>query len=212
MTFWNPFRGRTAFVRMGALALAFAFSPLDPAIAQESSAAVLSRPDHVCANITNSTKQLAMIDSAGDDSFQCLGLSVEGGTIKAIRLETHGIATTARHLDLQQIETTEFPKAVLESKRGAVLDGSPGHDAIVLRGHIPTVPGDMEMMISYLYNGITDEYRSCPLTIRWASDTGWRLADSVDQTVFHIGIITRRVPIIGLIGIANLEGACAAHG
>jgi hypothetical protein len=176
-----------------------------------SPAAEPRRPDHACTSFTTSTKQLAMIDSTGDDSFQCLGLSLEGDTVKAIRLETHGIASAGQHTDLQQIEIVEFPKAVMESKRGAVLDGAPGHDAIVLRGHFPTAPGNMPLMISYLYNGVTGEYRSCQLTLGWASETGWRLTNGFDRIVSHIDIITRSVPIVGIIGIASLEGACPEH-
>jgi hypothetical protein len=152
-----------------------------------------------------------MIDSSGDDSFQCLGLSVAGDAVTAIRLETHGIASAGQHTDLQPILVAEFPKAVMESRRGAVLDGRPGHDAIVLRGRLPTAPGNMDLVISYLYNGITDEYRSCQLTLRWASDTGWRLTNGSDQVVSHIDIVTRSIPVVGVIGIANLEGACPAH-
>jgi len=176
-----------------------------------SPAAEPSRPDHACTSVTTSTKQLAMIDSAGDDSFQCLGLSLEGDTVTAIRLETHGTASAGQHSDLQPILIAEFPEAVVESRRGAVLDGRPGHDAIVLRGHLPMAPGNMELMISYLYNGITGEYRSCQLTLRWASDTGWRLTNDFDQTVSHIDIVTRLLPVVGIIGIARLEGACPAH-
>jgi hypothetical protein len=176
-----------------------------------SPAAEPSRPDHACTSITTSTKQLAMIDSAGDDSFQCLGLSLEGHTVTAIRLETHGTASAGQHSDLQSIMVAEFPKTMMESPRGAVLDGRPGHDAIVLRGHLPSAPGNIELVISYLYNGMIGEYRSCPLTLRWASDTGWRLTNGVDQTVSHIDIVTRSIPVVGIIGIANLEGACPAH-
>jgi hypothetical protein len=176
-----------------------------------SPAAEPRTPDHACTSFTKATKQLAMIDSAGDDSFQCLGISLDGNTVTAIRLETHGIASTGQHTDLQPIEITEFPVAVLDSMRGAVLDGRPGHDAIVLRGHFPAASGNAELKISYLYNGITNEYRNCQLTLRWASDTGWRLIDGFDKTVSHINIVTRSIPVVGVIGIANLEGACAAH-
>lgn len=176
-----------------------------------SRAAELSRTRHACTSFTTSTKQLAMIDSTGDDSFQCLGLSLDGNTVTAIRLETHGVASAGQHTDLQPIEIAEFPEAVMESRRGAVLDGRPGHDAIVLRGHFPTAAGNVELVISYLYNGITDEYRSCKLTLRWASDSGWRLTNGFDQMVSHIDIVTRKIPVVGIIGIANLEGACPAH-
>ena len=181
------------------------------ASAPGSPAAEPKTQDHACTSFTTATKQLAMIDSTGDNSFQCLGLSLDGDTVTAIRLETHGIASAGQHTDLQPIKIVKFPKAVMESGRGAVLDGRPGHDAIVLRGHVPTAPGTAELVISYLYNGITDEYRSCKLTLRWASDSGWRLTDGFDQVVSHINIVTRSIPVVGVIGIANLEGACPAH-
>jgi hypothetical protein len=181
------------------------------ASAPRSPAAEPETQDHACTSFTTATKQLAMIDSAGDDSFQCLGLSLEGDTVTAIRLETHGIASGGQHSDLQPMKIVEFPEAVMESRRGAVLDGRPGYDAIVLRGHLPTAPGNVGLAISWLYNGITGEYRDCKLTLHWASDTGWRLTDSFDKVVSHIDIVTRSIPVVGIIGIANLEGACAAH-
>jgi hypothetical protein len=199
----------TALAGMAGFTLAV--TPVVLASDTGSPAAEPGGPDHACRSLTPSTKQLAMIDSAGDDSFQCLGLSLEGQTVTGFRLETHGTASAGQHSDLQSLTVTEFPKAVMESKRGAVLDGRPGHDAIVLRGHLPSAPGNMELVMSYLYNGVTGEYRSCQLTLRWAADTGWRLTNNFDQMVTHINIVTRSIPVVGLIGIARLEGACPAH-
>ena len=96
----------------------------------------------------------------------------------------------------------------VESSRGAVLDGVPGHDAIVLRGHVSAPPGKSELVTSYLYNGFTSEYRSCRITLDRTPDAGWRLVDRFDRTISHINVRTREMPLIGAFGIANLEGAC----
>jgi hypothetical protein len=42
-------------------------------------------------------------------------------------------------------------------------------------------------------------------------DTGWRLVNSLDQPVSHIVVRLREIPVIGMIGIADLEGACASR-
>jgi hypothetical protein len=95
------------------------------------------------------------------------------GAVRAIRLETHSVADD----DRRQVEIAEFSLAVVESSHGAVLDGVPGDDAIVLQGHFPTPPGRAALTISYLYNGFTGDYRSCPMTLDQARDAGWRLVN-----------------------------------
>jgi hypothetical protein len=42
-------------------------------------------------------------------------------------------------------------------------------------------------------------------------DTGWRLVNSLDQPISHIVVRIRQLPLIGVVGIADLEGACASH-
>jgi hypothetical protein len=161
-----------------------------------------------CSNSTSTTMQLALIDTAGDSQFQCLGVSLDGDTVKAIRLETHRFPSSRAQTDQAEIKIEEFPEAVTESSRGAVLDGVPGHDAIVLRGKISAPTGESALVVSYLYNGITGDYHSCRITLEHTATTGWRLVNRLDQTVAHIVIVTRQVPLIGVFGIANLEGAC----
>jgi hypothetical protein len=97
---------------------------------------------------------------------------------------------------------------VIESTRGAVLDGVPGHDAIVLRGRFFAGSGKLELVTSFLYNGFTSEYHSCEITLDRTPVTGWRLVNRLDQTISHIVVKTRQIPLLGTFGIANLEGAC----
>jgi hypothetical protein len=192
----------------GIAVLALAASPVPAAIGAEDPAAKLVRPGQSCSDSTDSTRQLALIEKYGDPKFQCLGVSLDGDTIKAIRLETHNAAPAGQAADPVQIKIEEFPQVVIESSQGAVLDGVPGHDAIVLRGKFSTLPGKLELVASYLYNGFTGDYHTCRLTIDHAPDTGWRLVNRLDQPISHIVIETRQLPMFGVYGIANLEGAC----
>jgi hypothetical protein len=204
---------RRSFGRNAAFAgittLAMAGAPVLAALGPGSVFAAPSRQLRTCAHSTNSMQQLATIDDAGAGVFQCLGLSVEGDRIKAFRLETHDFASTDRHADEERIKVAEFPVAVVESSRGAVLDGVPGHDAIILRGRFSRPASRAELETAYLYNGFTNEYRSCRLTLDRVPDAGWRLVNRLNQTVSRIIVRTREIPVVGTFGIANLEGACA---
>jgi hypothetical protein len=180
-------------------------SPVLAGIGAENPLHAPARPDLTCSRSTSSTRQLAMIDSTSQGGFQCLGVSLEGHTVKAIRLEAHRFAA------LQQVKVTEFPPTTVESNHGAVLDGIPGHDAIILHGNFSTPSGKPELELSFLYNGITGEYHTCQLSIDRTSETGWRLVNSLDQPVSHIVVRIRQLPVIGIVGIADLEGACASR-
>jgi hypothetical protein len=201
----RSFGRNTAFAVM--VALVIAGSSVFVAIASGNAVAAPGH-DRTCARSTNSMQQLATIDNADDAKFQCLGLSLEGDRITAIHLETHDFSSNARSEVVEQVKIAEFPLAVVESSRGAVLDGVPGHDAIILRGHFSRPPGRADLVTVYLYNGFTSEYRSCPITLDHAPDTGWRLVNRLNQTVSHIIVRTRQIPVVGTFGIANLEGAC----
>jgi hypothetical protein len=170
--------------------------------------AVPGRPSETCAQSNPSFTQLAMIDNETDGSFQCLGVSADGGTIKGIRVETHRFSSPARRKNTERVTVEDYPESVIESSHGAVLDGVPGHDAIILRGHLSPSSGRMELVTSFLYNGFTSEYRSCQITLDHSPDAGWHLVNGRDQTVSHIMVKTREIPLIGTFGIANLEGAC----
>jgi hypothetical protein len=130
---------------------------------------------------------------------------VEHGTVVALRLETHHVPASGRQAG---VSIEEFPLAVVESSHGAVLDGVPGHDAIILRGHFPKAPAKVELMTTFLYNGFTNEYRSCPITLDREPNGGWRLLNRFNQIVSHIAVRTREMPVIGAFGIADLEGVC----
>jgi hypothetical protein len=189
--------------------LVLASSPAPAMGVREARAATTVIPPRICTNSSPSLQQLAVIDTTGDADYQCLGVLLESGAIRAIRLETHHFVATGPPPGLDQVKIEEFPPAIFESSRGAVLDGIPGHDAIVLRGQVATPPGRLALVVSFLYDGFTGEYHDCGIAIVPSPDIGWHLVDRFDQTIFDIEVRTRRIPLIGVFGIANLDGACS---
>lgn len=161
-----------------------------------------------CDSDTVVTRHLARIDGADGDSFQCLGALFDGDRVKAIRVETHRFTSDDGPQVSEGVKVEDFPNAVLESARGAVLDGIPGHDAIILHRRMPASAGRVELETSYLYNGLTGEYRSCRIALERAPGVGWRLVDSLEHVISHIVVRTRQIPLIGMFGISTLEGAC----
>jgi len=203
----KSFGRNTALVGLAMFALAAL--PVRAVSGPAAPAAAPGQQSGICTSSSTSIKQFATIDNNRDDTFQCLGLSIEGDTVKGIRLETHHFVSTGRHTESEQVKIEEFPMAVVESLHGAVLDGVPGHDAIILQGHFSTPSGKATLVTSFLYNGFTSEYRSCQMTLARTPDASWRLADRLNRTVSHIVVRTRDMPLIGAFGIANLDGACA---
>jgi hypothetical protein len=189
----------------GAALVVFAGQSAQAGIGTERPA-IAGEREHACTNSTRSMRQLAMIDHTSDGGFQCLGVFVEGDTVKAIRLERHSFIPET---GIEQIKVVEYPTATVDSRRGAVIDGVPGHDAIVLRGHFSILSGTGELEISYLFNGITGEFRTCQMVLGRTANAGWRLVNRLEQPVSLIGVRIREVPVIGVVGIANLEGACS---
>ncbi len=64
-------------------------------------------------------------------------------------------------------------------------------------------------MTTFLYNGFTNEYRSCPVTLDREPNSGWRLLNRFNQIISLIAVRTRQMPVIGAFGIADLDGVCS---
>jgi hypothetical protein len=174
-------------------------------------AAAVSPPGtapQACSRSTRLIRQLAVIDHTSDGGFQCIGVFVEGDTVKAIRLERHSFVAAPGRPETEQVTVVEYPTSTIDSRRGAVIDGIPGHDAILLRGRFPATSGRGDLEISYLYNGITNEYHTCQVGLDRTPASGWRLMNRLDQPISLIMVRLRQIPVIGTVGIANLEGAC----
>src|SRR5580704_13166214 len=113
--------GRNAALA-GVIGLSFAGVPSIAAIGPAEAPSQSEQKS--CLNAVGPVHHLVILDNALDGSFQCLGLSVEHGTVIALWLETHHISASGRQAG---VSTEEFPVAVVESSHGAVLDGVPGH-------------------------------------------------------------------------------------
>jgi hypothetical protein len=161
----------------------------------------------VCGN-TGKVQLLAKISNTRDSDVQCLGVKLDGNTIEALRVETHRLVAASDATISDHVKVKEFPVAQIESQQGAVLDGAQGHNAVILQGHASPSGRNVELVTSYLYNGLTGEYRSCRVTLDHSADAAWRLVNQYNETVSSIVVRTRSVPLLGTIGIANLDGAC----
>jgi hypothetical protein len=165
----------------------------------------------ICHNSSASFQQLAEISNTRDSNVSCLGVMLDGAAIKALRVESHRFVQRDDATWLDQIKVAEFSVAQIASRHGAVLEGTAGHDAVIVQGHVPASGADADLTTSYLYNGLTGEYRSCPMTLDRRADRAlpaWRLVNRFNETVSHIVVRTRSMPVLGTIGIADLEGVC----
>lgn len=164
-----------------------------------------------CAARSGAVQPLATIVNTRDRSFDCLGLSLDGrANIAAIRFEKHdGGVTAAAAGERAATHVREFSPAEMATARGAVLDGTPGHDAVVLRGRIGAGATSVPLVVTFLYNGLTGEYRACHASLDREAGGAWRLMDADDRPVSLVVVKTWGLPVIGTVGIAALQGICA---
>ncbi|HEX4112244.1 MAG TPA: hypothetical protein VH020_06880 [Stellaceae bacterium] len=162
----------------------------------------------VCQSGSDSVQQIAQITNTHDSNIQCLGVKLDGHALAALRIENHRFDGEGGADFPNGVKISEFPLAQIESRRGAVLDGTKGHDAVIVQGSASPSDGNFDLVTSYLYNGLTGEYRSCRIKLDRRADAAWRLINQFNETVSRIVVRTRSVPVLGTIGIANLEGAC----
>jgi hypothetical protein len=161
----------------------------------------------ICRSVSDTVQQLAEIRNTRDSNIQCLGVRLDGNAVEALRLENHHF--DGQGVDLPgMVKVAEFPVAQIESREGAVLDGAQGHDAVIVQGRVSAASGNIDLITRYLYNGLTGEYRSCLVKLDRRADAAWHLVNQFNETVSRILVTTHRVPLLGTIGIANLEGAC----
>jgi hypothetical protein len=163
-----------------------------------------------CTAATESVQQLAKIVNSRDDSFHCVGLVIGNDAITAIRFETHGFMSDQDGSVSERVKIIDFPVGLIESNYGAVLDGEPGHDAVILQGRFSRPTTTADLVIRYLYDGFTGGYRSCEVTLDRAADSHWHLMNARHENISRILVRTWSLPFIGVAGIANLDGACAS--
>jgi hypothetical protein len=168
-----------------------------------------------CVARSISVQPLATIVNTRDANFDCLGLNVDGrGDIVGIRFEKHeGRAHRGGAEEpVPDASVREIAPAEIAGARGAVLDGVPGHDAVLLHGDVASRQTSVPLVVSFLYNGVTGEYRACNATLARTPDGAWRLLDARQRPVSLITVRTWRLPVVGIVGIETIQGICASSG
>lgn len=168
-----------------------------------------------CGPGSAAVQPLAKIINTRDASFDCVGVSLDDhADIRAIHFEKHeadplhGAVGEAA----ADVHVREFTLAELASEHGAVLDGVPGHDAVLLRGVVKPAQPNVPLVLSFLYNGLTGEYRGCDTALLRGPDQKWHLLDAQRRPVSLIVIKTWGLPMIGTVGIETVQGICSAVG
>jgi len=161
-----------------------------------------------CASRSAAVQPLAKILNTRDASFDCLGLSVDArAEITGIRFEKHAAGAGLRPAPALA-DVREFAPAEVASARGAVLDGTPGHDAVLLHGEIDTGRATVPLTVTFLHNGLTGEYRACAASLDRGADGAWHLSDARHRRIAQVVVETWRLPVIGVVGIDQLRGLC----
>jgi hypothetical protein len=155
-----------------------------------------------CRDGTGAVQPLAIVRNTYDRSYQCLGVRVDAwANITAIRFESY---RSDGHDTIR-----EFSLANVASDHGAVLDGKPGHDAVILRGRIAARTTSAALTLEFLRDGLTDDYRYCGFSLERDEYNRWHLLDARGRSQSLIVVETWSLPLIGTIGIDDVRGICA---
>lgn len=155
-----------------------------------------------CRGTDGAVQPLATVRNTEDGNYQCLGVRVDASAnVMAIRFESH--RSNGKNT------SQEFSPAEVASQRGAVLDGRPGHDAVILRGRIAARTTSQALTLQFLRNGLTDEYRSCSFSLARDAYNRWHLLDASGRSQRLVVVETWGLPLVGTIGIDNVRGICA---
>ena len=156
-----------------------------------------------CETASPELQPLAKVVNTRDTTYHCLGVSVDArAEITAIRFETHAAAETG------VARVRSFSPDEIARTQGVVLDGTPGHDAVILQGDI--VPGQPSttLHLKFLHNGITGEFYQCAVMLDHAEGTPWRLKNAPPGGFPLVVVRTWAVPLFGTVGIDTVEGIC----
>lgn len=135
---------------------------------------------------------LASITNNRNADLQSLSVLLDGGQLVGLRFNT-----------VNGANPHESDFSLDEMKAGAVLDGDPKHQAIVLRGSIDSTMGNANLMITYLSNGIFGTHKACRARIVRDPSGRWHIVNIYDhQRVAHLVVQT------WTLGISTIEGIC----
>lgn len=165
-----------------------------------------------CSPASASVQQIAKITNTRDRNFHCLGVAVDRqANITAVRFETHEIDADRQDRGgaPHSVKVREFAPRDIASEKGVVLDGAPGHDAVILQGNIVEGRSSDQLVVKFLYNGLTDQFRECRVALKHSRDVGWHLVNAENRRVPRIVVETWSLPLVGTVGIKTLQGLCA---
>ena len=155
-----------------------------------------------CRGTSGAVQSLATIVNTYGRDYQCLGVVMDAGAnIIAIRFESHRPDGNDSSRD--------FSPAEVASDRGAVLDGRPGHDAVILRGRIAAGTNSAALTLDFLRNGLTGDYAHCGFSLDRDADNRWHLFDARGRPESLIVVETWSLPLVGTVGIDDVRGLCA---
>jgi hypothetical protein len=135
---------------------------------------------------------IASITNDRNADLQSLSVLLDAGQVIGLRFDT-----------LNGPDPHESDFSLDEMKAGAVLDGDANHRAIVLRGSIDSTPGNADLVVTYLSNGLFGSYRDCRARIVRDDGGQWHIVNIYDhKQVDHLVVQT------WTLGISTIEGIC----
>lgn len=166
-----------------------------------------------CTALSREVQQLAKIVNTRNGDYHCLGARVDKQqNIISLRFETHragaGPSGEGRGSNLATVQVRDFTPQQIASPYGVVLDGTPGHDAVLLQGRIVGGAVEQALLVRFLHNGLTGEFRACPVTLDRDEGAIWFLQNARRQEVSLIVVKTWSLPLIGAVGIDTMQGIC----
>lgn len=191
----------------------FAFLLVGCMLIGVASAQVDRKPETVassdCPAGSPTVQQLAKIENTRNLNYNCLSVSLDDrANILALRFEKHEFGSNrgSTRMPLPP-QIREFTPAEIGAGQGVVLDGTPGHDAIKLRGHIVAGATAASLVVSYLHNGLVGEFRECGVSLQ-RNGPNWRLMNAESRSVPLVVVRTWALPLLGTVGIDTLQGIC----
>jgi hypothetical protein len=191
----------------------FAFLLLGCMLIGVASAQADKKPETVvsrdCPAGSQAVQQLAKIENTRDLNYNCLSVSLDDrANILALRFEKHEFGSNrgSTRIPLPP-QVREFTPAEIAAGQGVVLDGTPGHDAIKLRGRIVAGAPAASLVVSYLHNGLVGEFRECGVSLE-RNGPNWLLLNAESRRVPLVVVRTWALPLVGTVGIDTLQGIC----
>lgn len=150
------------------------------------------------------TQKLGIITNDLDPSVSTMNVALDPARqVEGIYIETD------KHDAEPPTMTHEFyPTRDIESSDGVTLDGDATHRAVILQGPIDSKQGRADLVVTYLYNGITGSYRQCQVKMSRSSQDEWSLVNAYTGQVIQ-EIRTLTWSMFGqTLGISTIQNVC----